>query len=114
MPYEFEQLAATLGNAVRIDKAGVNLAIGIETHNIKLARQHTGNAVANGLPWGKGLAGLTINVAKVYEVEALVGSLVVGKQADLIIWSDDWLELTESVELVFIQGEKIVMVSRQT
>ncbi|KXI29753.1 amidohydrolase family protein [Paraglaciecola hydrolytica] len=114
LPYEFDQLAATLSNAGRLDKAGVDVAIGMETHNIRLARQHAGNAVANGLPWEKGLAALTINVAKLYEVDALVGSLEVGKQADLVIWSGDPLELTESAEQVFIKGEKIVMESRQT
>ena len=114
LPNEFDQLAASLSNAARLDKSGVNVAIGMETHNIRLARQHAGNAVANGLPWEKGLAALTINVAKVYDVDALLGSLEVGKQADLVIWSGDPLELTEHAEQVFIKGEKIVMESRQT
>ena len=114
LPNEFDQLAASLSNAARLDKSGVNVAIGMETHNIRLARQHAGNAVANGLPWEKGLAALTINVAKVYYVDALLGSLEVGKQADLVIWSGDPLELTEHAEQVFIKGEKIVMESRQT
>jgi imidazolonepropionase-like amidohydrolase len=114
LPYEFDQLAATLTNAARLDKAGVNVAIGMETHNIRLARQHAGNAVANGLPWDRGLAALTLNVAKIYDVDAFLGSLEVGKQADLVIWSGDPLELTERAEQVFIKGEKIVMESRQT
>ncbi|WP_340680759.1 amidohydrolase family protein [Paraglaciecola sp.] len=114
LPYEFDQLAATLSNAARLDKSGVNVAIGMETHNIRLTRQHAGNAVANGLPWAKGLAALTINVAKIYGVDDLVGSLDIGKQADLVIWSGDPLEITERAEQVFIKGEKIIMESRQT
>lgn len=114
LPYEFDQLAATLSNAGRLNKAGVNVAIGMETHNIRLSRQHAGNAVANGLPWEKGLAALTINVAKIYGVETLVGSLEPGKQADVVIWSGDPLEITQNAEQVFIKGEKIEMASRQT
>ena len=39
LPYAFDQLAATLENAARLDKAGVKVSIGIETHNIRL-EQH--------------------------------------------------------------------------
>lgn len=114
LPYEFDQLAATQKNAGRLDKAGVKVAIGMETHNIRLSRQHAGNAVANGLPWDKGLAALTINVAELYGIDDQVGSLEIGKQADLVIWSGDPLEITEAAEQVFINGQKVIMESRQT
>ncbi|MFT4994098.1 MAG: imidazolonepropionase-like amidohydrolase, partial [Paraglaciecola sp.] len=114
LPYAFDQLAATLANAGRLDDAGVNVSIGIETHNIRLAKQHAANAVANGLPWVQGLAALTINPARVYGLDLLVGSLEPGKQADLVIWSGDPLEVTETAEQVFIKGQKIDMQSRQT
>lgn len=114
LPYAFDQLAATLENAGRLDKAGVNVSIGIETHNIRLAKQHAGNAVANGLPWERGLAALTINPAKVYGLDKQLGSLEQGKQADLVIWSGDPLEVTQTAEQVFIKGDLIDMQSRQT
>ena len=114
LPYAFDQLAATLENAGRLDKAGVKVSIGIETHNIRLAKQHAANAVANGLPWEQGLAALTINPAKIYGMDQLIGSLEPGKQADLVIWSGDPLEVTETAEQVFIKGDLIDMQSRQT
>lgn len=114
LPYQFDQLAATLKNAGRLHAAGVTVAIGINTHNIRLAKQNAGNAVANGLPWDAGLASLTINPAKIYGVDDMLGSLEVGKQADVVIWSGDPLEVAQGAEQVFIKGEKIEMVSRQS
>lgn len=114
LPYEFDQLSATLENAGRLQKAGVTVAIGMNTHNIRLAKQHAGNAVANGLPWQAGLASLTINPAKIYGISDTHGSIETGKQADLVIWSGDPLEVTETAEQVLINGERIEMVSRQT
>ena len=114
LPGGFDQLGATLQNAARLHKAGVIVAVGMDTHNIRLATQHTGNAVANGLPHSAGIAALTINVAKMFGMDNQVGSLEPGKLADLVIWSGDPLEVTEAAEQVFIQGEQIDMSSRQT
>jgi imidazolonepropionase-like amidohydrolase len=114
LPFGFDQLGSTLENAGRLAAAGVEVSIGMETHNIRLARQHAGNAVANGLSWDQGLAALTINVAKLYGIDNKLGSIEAGKIADVVIWSGDPLEVTEVAELVFIAGEKIDMQSRQS
>jgi imidazolonepropionase-like amidohydrolase len=114
LPFGFDQLGSTLKNAGRLAAAGVKVSIGMETHNIRLARQHAGNAVANGLSWNQGLASLTINVAKLYGIDDKLGSLEVGKHADVVIWTGDPLEVTESAELVLIAGEIIEMHSRQS
>jgi imidazolonepropionase-like amidohydrolase len=114
LPGGFDQVGATLENAARLHKAGVTVVVGMNTHNIRLATQHAGNAVANGLPHSAGIAALTINVAKLFGMDEQVGSLEPGKVADLVIWSGDPLEVTEAAEQVFIGGEAIDMTSRQT
>jgi imidazolonepropionase-like amidohydrolase len=114
LPGGFDQLGATLENAARLHKAGVKIAIGMDTHNIRLATQHTGNAVANGLPHSAGIAALTVNVAEILGMDEQVGSLQAGKNADVVIWSGDPLEVTETAETVIINGEEIEMTSRQT
>jgi imidazolonepropionase-like amidohydrolase len=114
LPFGFDQLGSTLKNAGRLAAAGVKVSIGMETHNIRLARQHAGNAVANGLSWDQGLAALTINVASLYGIDDNLGSLEAGKVADVVIWSGDPLEVTEAAELVLIAGEPIDMQSRQS
>lgn len=114
LPFGFDQLGSTLENAGRLANAGVKVSIGMETHNIRLARQHAGNAVANGLSWEHGLAALTINVARLYDIDDKLGSLEAGKSADVVIWSGDPLEVTEAAEMVLIAGEKVDMQSRQS
>ncbi|GAB5380941.1 MAG: amidohydrolase family protein [Aliiglaciecola sp.] len=114
LPYEFDQLAATLENAGRLHDAGVLVAIGMNTHNIRLAKQHAGNAVSHGLDWEAGLAALTINPARIYAVDDMLGSIEAGKRADIVVWSGDPLEVTETAEIVLIGGEQVDMTSRQS
>lgn len=114
LPGEFDTLGATLANASRLHAAGVNISIGIDTHNVRLAPQHAGNAVANGLPHDVAIAALTLNPAKIYGIDDLLGSIEKGKQADLVIWSGDPLEVTQYAEQVYIKGKEMPMVSRQT
>ncbi|NMH58887.1 amidohydrolase family protein [Alteromonas ponticola] len=114
LPGGFDQLGATLANAARLEKAGVMVAIGMDTHNIRLAAQHAGNAVANGLSHDAGLASLTSAPAKILGMQDTIGSISQGKRADIVIWSGDPLEVTEAAEQVFVNGEPIKMESRQT
>lgn len=114
LPYDFDQLGATLSNAARLDSAGVKVAIGMETHNARLALQHAGNAVANGMEWEKGLASVTSVAAEVLGVFDSHGSLEDGKSADVVVWSGDPLEVMSYAQTVIIDGEQIPMTSRQS
>lgn len=114
LPGGFDQMGATLSNAARLEAAGVDVAIGMDTHNIRLAAQHAGNAVANGLSYEAGLASLTRVPAQIFGMQASLGQLVEGAKADIVMWSGDPLEVTESAEVVIINGEFIDMESRQT
>ena len=66
------------------------------------------------MDWDDALEAITLAPAEMYGVAAEVGSIEVGKAADLVIWGADPLELTSYPEQVLIQGESIPMVSRQT
>ena len=57
---------------------------------------------------------ITLTPAEIYGVASTSGSLEVGKAADVVIWPGDPLELTNFPDQVFIKGEQIPMVSRQT
>lgn len=114
LPGGFDQMGATLANAARLEAAGVTVAVGMDTHNIRLATQHAGNAVANGLSYEGGLASLTRAPASILGVDDMLGSLASGKRADVVIWSGDPLEVTQVAEQVFVNGEAIDMKSRQT
>ena len=66
------------------------------------------------MDWDDALRAITLAPAEMYGVAAGVGSIEVGKAADLVIWGADPLELTSYPEQVLIQGESIPMESRQT
>ncbi|QBY04614.1 amidohydrolase [Thalassotalea sp. HSM 43] len=114
LPYAFEQNGATMENAARLHKAGVKVAVGMNTHNIRLAPQHAGNAVANGLPYQAGLASLTTVPAEIYGMADKLGQIKAGMQADVVVWSGDPLEVMEAPTNVIINGEEIELESRQT
>ncbi|WP_337464964.1 amidohydrolase family protein [Acidaminococcus timonensis] len=55
----------------------------------------------------KALEAVTINPARVMGVEARVGSLAPGKDADLVIWKDRPFVVIQDPVAVFINGERI-------
>jgi imidazolonepropionase-like amidohydrolase len=115
LPESFESLAATLENAARLNAAGVAVALTSgESHNGRNLRQGAGNAVAHGLPWAAGLAAMTSVPARLWGLDAAYGTLEPGKDADVVVWDGDPLELTTAALRVFIRGEAVAMVSRQT
>lgn len=117
LPGSFDQLGARLDNAAKLHAAGVTVAFsqaGDATHNARKIRQLAGVAAANGLPWETALAGLTSAPAKVFGIDAKVGSIEVGKTADLVLWNGDPLEVTTTATQVFVGGRAVPMQSRQT
>ena len=58
-----------------------------------------------GLSDGEALRALTLSPAQHIGVADRVGSLEVGKDADLVLWSDNPLEFTSFVDMTIIDGE---------
>lgn len=117
LPRNFDQIAATLENAALLTAAGVKIAIvGERRRNFgpRLLPQQAGNAVANGLGWEDALKAVTLAPAEIYGISDRTGSLEPGKDADVVIWSGDPFEVMEIATRVFIQGEDIPLVTRQT
>ncbi|MCC8618447.1 amidohydrolase family protein [Xanthomonas vesicatoria] len=117
LPATFDQIGATLENAARLRAAGVEVSFtqsGDASHNARKLRQLAGNAVANGLPWESGLAGLTRVPAEIFGVADRIGSIAVGKQADLVLWEGDPLDVAHYAEQVWLGGREMPMRSRQT
>lgn len=117
LPGNFDQLGARLDNAARLHAAGVTVAFtqsGDATHNARKIRQLAGNAVANGLPWEAGLAALTRVPAEIFGVGQRHGTIAVGRQADLVLWSGDPLEVSTVAQQVWLGGKAMPMRSRQT
>jgi hypothetical protein len=117
LPSSFDALGASLENAARLHRAGVTVGFsqnGDATHNARKIRQLAGNAVANGLPWEAGLAGLTAVPAQVFGLSGQRGRIEIGQAADLVLWSGDPLEVSTYAEQVWFGGKAADMRSRQT
>lgn len=121
LPGSFDRINARLDSASVLAAAGVRFAFeagslgpGGRTHNARNITQAAGIAVANGLSWDDALEAITLAPAEIYDVDNVTGSIEIGKDADLVIWNADPLELTSYPEQVFIQGESVSMESRQT
>jgi hypothetical protein len=117
LPGNFDTIGSTMENAARLHAAGVEVGFtqsGDASHNARKIRQLAGNAVANGLPWADGLAALTRVPAETLGVADQVGSIAVGRRADLVLWNGDPLEVSTVATQVWLDGEAQPMRSRQT
>jgi len=117
LPGDFESIAATLANGGRLANAGVDVimvAVGGAGGNERLMPQAAGIAVANGMSWDDAMASITINPARAFGIGDRFGSLESGKDADVVVWDGDPLELMSAPTAVFIRGEQVELSSRQT
>jgi len=117
LPASFDEVGATMENAARLRAAGVPVSFaqsGDASHNARKVRQLAGNAVAAGLPWEDGLAGLTRVPAEALGVAERMGTIAPGRRADLVLWSGDPLEVSTVAMQVWLDGRAISMRSRQT
>lgn len=64
-------------------------------------------AAANGLTFEEALASITISAAKILKIDKRVGSIEVGKDADIVIYDGDPFEYTSHVCHVILNGEVI-------
>jgi imidazolonepropionase-like amidohydrolase len=111
----FDALGATLENAARLSKAGVTLVLSsFDTYNARNLRQEAGNAIAYGLDRDAALRAVTLEPARAWGVANRLGSLEVGKDADVVVWSGDPFELSTRAEHVFIAGREVSRDTRQT
>jgi imidazolonepropionase-like amidohydrolase len=88
-------------------EAGVKFAIQTDAvgQSIAFLPFCAGMAVKHGLPHDAALKAITITPAEILGVADRVGSIEVGKDADLRILDGDPLELQTKVEMVIIDGE---------
>jgi imidazolonepropionase-like amidohydrolase len=115
-PESYEMLGSTMENAARLQAAGVTVAIEASensAHRARETRYGAGNAVAHGMPYAAALAAITINPAKIFGVADRTGSLEVGKDADLVLWTGDPFEPLTQAKAVYIRGEAQPLTSRQ-
>ena len=103
-------------NAARLQQAGVRFCIstgnsGPEVRNLPF---YAGMASAFGLSRAEALKAVTLYPAQIMNVADRLGSIEVGKIANLVVTDGDLLETRTHVRYLFIDGRKVPLTSRHT
>lgn len=102
-------------NAGLMQKAGVKVAIRTnETENVRNLPFNAGFAAAYGMGKEEALKAVTIVPAEIFGVSDQLGSIEVGKVANLFVTDGDPFETKTQVQHLFISGWKIPMENRHT
>ena len=99
----------SLANPGRLAKAGVTIAITTDhpVVPVNFLAHQAALAVKDGLDRETALRALTINPARIAGIDDRLGSIESGKDADLVIWSGDPLDVLSRAVRVFMDGAEI-------
>lgn len=112
---DYDRYDKAYANAGLMKKAGVKVALRTsETENVRNLLFHAGFAAAYGLGREEAIKAITIVPAEIFGVSDKLGSIEVGKAANLVVSDGDPLETKTNIVHVFIDGWQIPMVSRHT
>jgi len=111
--YKMEVVDAIPQNAAIMSRVGLNVAI--NSDDAEMARRLNQEAAKSikygGMSEEDALKMVTLNPAKMLHVDSRVGSIKVGKDADLVLWSDNPLSIYARAEKTVVDG--IVYFDRQ-
>ena len=114
-PKEGERYDAVFRMPAELAKRGVKIAFAsYDAHQARNLPYAAGYAVGFGLPPDEALKALTINPAQMWGVDKDLGSLEAGKMANVVVANGDPLDVKTDVKHVFIQGQEIPLVNKQT
>jgi imidazolonepropionase-like amidohydrolase len=120
-PKAGERFDAVYTLPAELAKRGVKIAISsadaggpVSSHSSRNLPYAAGFAVAYGLPYDDALKAITLNVAEMFGFGDKLGSLDVGKTANVVMANGDPLDVRTDIKQVYIQGVEVPMVSRQT
>ena len=99
----------SLANPARLARAGVTFALTTDhpVVPINFLVYEAAMSVQEGLDPDTALRALTINPARIAGIDGRLGSLEPGKDADLVIWSGDPLDVLSRAVRVYVDGAEI-------
>jgi imidazolonepropionase-like amidohydrolase len=114
-PKESERYDAVYSMPAQLARRGVKIAFAsYDSHQARNLPYAAGYAVGFGLSPEEALKAMTINPAQMWGVDKDLGSLDVGKMGNVVVANGDPLDVKTDVKHVFIQGQEIPLVSKQT
>lgn len=104
--YKMEVAEAIAYNGTLMHDMGINVAFNSDDDEMaRRLNQEAGKAVAYGhMSEEEALKLVTLNPAKMLHVDNRVGSIKVGKDADLVLWSADPLSIYAVAEKTYVDG----------
>jgi imidazolonepropionase-like amidohydrolase len=113
-PKEDERYDTVYSLPAQLYKRGVKIVFAsYSAHNVRNLPDQAGFATAFGLPYDEALKAITINAAEIWGVAEQLGSLDVGKTANVAVANGDPLDVKTDVKRVFIAGREVPMSDRQ-
>lgn len=112
---KFDPSDAPYANPGRLEEAGLEFCF--HSPSASLCRNlpfEASLAMSYGLSEAAALRGITLAPARILGLDREIGSLAVGKQADLVVSTGSLLEPTSRIEAVFIDGRHFPPESKQT
>jgi imidazolonepropionase-like amidohydrolase len=114
-PKEDERYDTVYSLPAQLYKRGVKIVFAsYSAHNVRNLPDQAGFATAFGLPYDEALKAITLNAAEIWGVADQLGSLDVGKTANVVVANGDPLDVKTDVKQVFIAGHELPMTDRQT
>jgi imidazolonepropionase-like amidohydrolase len=103
-------------NAAKLQAAGVQFAIstGDIAAVVRDLPYNAGMAASFGLPKAEALKAVTLYPAQIIGAAAQLGSIDVGKIANLVVTDGDLLEARTNVRYLFINGREVPLISKHT
>ncbi|MBS0262190.1 MAG: amidohydrolase family protein, partial [Planctomycetes bacterium] len=119
---DYDPFDAPYANPGRLHEAGVLFAIhsnatstaGYSASNSRNAPFEAAQAVAYGLPEAEGLKAVTLNAAKILQMDHQMGSLTAGKLANILISDGSPLQETTQYKAIIVSGKAYAPESRHT
>jgi imidazolonepropionase-like amidohydrolase len=112
---EYDRYDKPYENASLMKKAGVKVALRTsEIENVRNLPYNAGFAAAYGMGREEALKAITIVPAEIFGVSDKIGSIEIGKQANLFVSDGDPFETKTQLKYLFIGGWQIPLVSRQS
>ena len=113
-PKDDERYDTVYSLPAQLYKRGVKIVFAsYAAHNVRNLPDEAGYATAFGLPYDEALRAITLNAAEIWGVADQLGSLDVGKTANVVVSNGDPLDVKTDVRQVYIQGRAVPMTSRQ-
>jgi len=103
---EMENVSYDLGKTLHEEGVVFSILTDHPVNPISYLSICVGMYIRHGLERTEALKAVTLNAAKILKLEKRLGSIEIGKDADLVVWSDEPFTMNAQSELVCLDGRR--------